>query len=57
MNAGLCASCINARIIENRHGSRFYMCVLSKTDKRFAKYPQLPVISCIGYTPSAANPG
>lgn len=51
MNVGLCASCINARTIENRRGSQFYMCELSKTDNRFAKYPPLPVLACIGYTP------
>lgn len=57
MNAGLCASCINARVIENRRGSQFYMCELSKTDKRFAKYPPLPVLNCVGYTPKSKAPG
>jgi len=50
-NPGLCGSCQNARIIESKRGSQFYMCELSKTDPRFPKYPPLPVVSCTGYTP------
>ena len=48
---GLCGNCVNARIIENRRGSRFYMCELSKVDPRFPKYPPLPVLRCAGYQP------
>lgn len=49
MNPGLCGACVNARVIENRHGSRFYLCDLSRTDARFPKYPPLPVVACPGY--------
>jgi hypothetical protein len=55
MNPGLCASCINVRVIENRHGSRFFLCELSKTDPRFPKYPPLPVLRCAGYSPKIAD--
>lgn len=48
---GLCGSCINARIIESKRGSRFYMCELSKVDPAFPKYPPLPVVACSGYAP------
>ena len=48
---GLCGHCSNARIIENRRGSRFYMCELSKVDPAFPKYPPLPVLKCSGYRP------
>jgi hypothetical protein len=48
---GLCAMCVNARIIESRRGSRFWLCALSKVDPRFPKYPPLPVVRCSGYTP------
>jgi hypothetical protein len=51
---GLCASCINVRIIENKRGSRFFMCQLSRTDPRFPKYPPLPVLKCVGYQPRGA---
>ena len=50
-NPGLCGSCVNARIIESRRGSRFYMCELSRVDPAFPKYPPLPVVKCSGYRP------
>jgi hypothetical protein len=46
---GLCAICRNARIIENRRGSTFWLCALSRTDARFPRYPSLPVLECSGY--------
>lgn len=49
---GLCGSCVNARIIESKRGSRFYMCELSRVDPAFPKYPPLPVIACSGYAPN-----
>jgi hypothetical protein len=48
-SAGLCATCIHARVITSDRGSRFVMCALSKTDDRFARYPGLPVLGCRGY--------
>jgi hypothetical protein len=50
---GLCAGCANVRIIENRRGSRFYLCELSQTDPRFPRYPRLPVLRCRGYRPAS----
>jgi hypothetical protein len=46
---GLCARCRNARRILSSKGSEFWMCELSKTDARFAKYPPLPVLRCEGF--------
>ena len=46
---GLCRSCIHARVIRTPRGSTFYLCRLSETDPRFAKYPRLPVVQCKGY--------
>ena len=54
-NPGLCGHCVNARIIESRRGSRFYMCELSKVDPAFPKYPPLPVLECSGYRPVAGG--
>jgi len=48
--AGLCASCVNCRRILSDRQAVFYLCELSKSDKRFPKYPRLPVLSCAGYT-------
>ncbi len=47
---GLCRTCIHARVIRTPRGSTFYLCRLSETDPRFAKYPRLPVVQCAGYT-------
>jgi hypothetical protein len=49
LNAGLCATCVNVRLIESAKGSTFVLCTLSNTDHRFPKYPRLPVLSCSGY--------
>jgi hypothetical protein len=46
---GLCATCRHVRVIRSDRGSAFYMCQLSATDPRFAKYPTLPVAVCYGY--------
>jgi hypothetical protein len=53
--AGLCASCKNSRRIESQRGSEFWLCQLSATDPRFAKYPRLPVLSCPGYAQNEWN--
>lgn len=47
--AGLCADCAFARVVETRRGSAFYLCLLSETDPAFARYPRLPVMQCEGY--------
>jgi hypothetical protein len=52
---GLCGFCVNARIVETKKGSRFYLCELSTVDPRFPKYPPLPVVRCIGYRPTTAQ--
>jgi hypothetical protein len=49
--AGLCATCQHVALIATTKGSTFYLCRLSETDPRFAKYPALPVIACTGYRP------
>ncbi|MDQ2966618.1 MAG: hypothetical protein M3R57_12310 [Chloroflexota bacterium] len=50
--AGLCASCRHAREVVSGRGSRFFLCELSRTDRRFPRYPQLPVLACTGYEPA-----
>jgi len=46
---GLCGACRNARRIVSARGSVFLLCRLSRTDERFARYPQLPVWRCPGF--------
>jgi hypothetical protein len=48
---GLCANCRHMRQIESDRGSIFYLCQLSATNPKFAKYPRLPVRQCDGYEP------
>ena len=45
---GLCASCRHARTVTTPR-STFWLCRLSATDPRFARYPRLPVLACPGY--------
>jgi len=47
--AGLCASCRHAREVVSGKRSRFVLCELSRTDRRFPRYPPLPVLACAGY--------
>jgi hypothetical protein len=49
VNAGLCDSCRHQKIVKSGRGSLFSMCLRSKTDDRFPKYPRLPVRECEGY--------
>jgi len=55
---GLCALCQQVKIIKSAKGSTFLMCKRAKTDSRFVKYPQLPVLACIGFEPKklGSNP-
>jgi len=46
---GLCADCVNARIVKSDRGAEFWRCELSVRDPRFPKYPRLPVRECSGY--------
>ncbi len=48
---GLCSLCKHVKVIKSAKGSTFIMCELAKTDKRFSKYPPLPVLHCVGFDP------
>ncbi len=56
LNPGLCQTCQHSRRMESDRGSVFLMCKLSFEDSRFAKYPPLPVLNCVGYKPKEAEP-
>ncbi len=50
---GLCQTCAYAREITSAKGSRFLYCLRAEqaeTDRRYARYPRLPVLECPGYT-------
>ena len=47
--AGLCDSCRHQKLIRTGRGSEFSMCLRSKDDGRYPKYPRVPVVRCAGY--------
>ena len=49
MPESLCETCTFKREIVSATGSRFLLCELSRSDRRFPKYPPQPVIRCDGY--------
>ena len=55
VDAGLCTTCVHAKMITSSKGSVFYLCQLSLTDPRFARYPPLPVLRCPGYQPRSPS--
>jgi hypothetical protein len=56
-DVNLCASCAHARVVESARGSVFILCERSYDDARFARYPRLPVVRCIGYERPDRTPG
>jgi hypothetical protein len=47
--AGLCDACRHQKLIGNTRGSTFSMCLRSKADPAYPKYPRLPVGACAGF--------
>ena len=52
---GLCLDCRHARLVRSRAGHGYYRCARSDDDRRYPRYPRLPVTSCDGY--EAVEPG
>jgi hypothetical protein len=52
---GLCAACRHCQIVQAR--SRFYLCRRSFEDRRFDRYPRLPVVTCPGFEPGPVQAG
>jgi len=48
-NRGLCDSCAHQQLVPNTRGSVFSLCLRSRTDPSFPRYPRLPVLACTGY--------
>jgi hypothetical protein len=53
----LCLHCRHKREIVSGKGSRFLMCRLSQSDRRFVKYPPQPVVRCEGYAAEESGEG
>ena len=49
MEQSICDVCSHMKEVTSGKGSRFLLCQLSQTDRRFQKYPQQPVVRCQGF--------
>ena len=54
--AGLCDSCLHQKLVRTGRGSEFSMCLRSKDDPRYDKYPRVPVGACPGHERRSARP-
>jgi uncharacterized protein (TIGR00290 family) len=54
--AGLCATCLNAKVIVSDRGSVFFRCMLSDQNSDFPRYPRLPVLTCSGWSAATFRP-
>lgn len=48
-DSSLCERCAHVREVRTPRGSRFLLCLLSRTDDRFPRYPPQPVPRCPGF--------
>jgi hypothetical protein len=53
--AGLCATCRFRKDVRNTRGSSFSLCLRSREDPTYPRYPRLPVLNCDGYEPSGGE--
>jgi hypothetical protein len=51
---GLCESCVHQQLVSNTRGSVFSLCLRSRDEPEYARYPGLPVLSCPGHEPRPA---
>ena len=53
IGAGLCDTCAHQQVVRNTRGSVFSLCLRSRTDPAYPKYPPIPVLRCAGHEPPA----
>ena len=46
IDPGLCARCEHGRSVTSSRGSTFWRCAVHDHDRRWPKYPPLPVLRC-----------
>jgi hypothetical protein len=56
-DAGLCDRCRHQQLVPNTRGSVFSLCLRSRTEPAFPRYPRLPVLSCPGFEPEPGTAG
>ena len=47
--AGLCDTCVHQQVVRNTRGSVFSLCLRSRSDPAYPRYPRVPVLECDGY--------
>jgi hypothetical protein len=52
---GLCDSCAHQKLVANTRGSVFSLCLRSREDPDYPRYPRVPVLSCPGHEPGSAR--
>jgi len=52
---GLCDSCVHQRLVPNTRGSVFSLCLRSREDPGYPRYPRTPLASCRGYEPATTS--
>jgi len=52
---GLCWTCQHSKVNQTRRGTAYLRCTRAEWDDRMRRYPPLPVLSCVGYEPRAAQ--
>ena len=52
--AGECGTCRQAQAVRSASGGVFFLCLRSKSDPGYPKYPPLPRRQCPGYDPAPA---
>ncbi len=56
-SAGLCDACRHQKLVPNTRGSVFSLCLRSRDDPAYLRYPPLPVRACPGFQPRSAAGG
>lgn len=52
MESGLCGTCEHASVKSTQRGTTYLRCTRAAWDERLVKYPRLPVVECVGFTPA-----
>jgi len=53
---GLCDRCVHQKLVANTRGSTFSLCLRSREDRRYPRYPRTPVLSCAGFEARRSQP-
>lgn len=53
---GLCDRCTHQQLVRNTRGSEFSLCLRSRTEPEYPRYPRVPVASCAGFERRNGDP-